>query len=116
MVSGFSGSKFNRINANMPNSTTQAWTRDEVERLISWMEDNQEQLRGKQIAWHKQVKEWLFGAEEYITVKRISEKMGSMKKTWKDAKAMQAQPGWGVKPEEGEASINQVLERRCPFF
>jgi len=55
----------NRINANMPNSTTQAWARDEVERLISWMEDNQEQLRGKQIAWHKEVKEtgiWCGGA------------------------------------------------------
>jgi len=43
--------------ANMPNSTTQAWTRDEVERLISWVENNQEQLRGKQIVWHKEVKE-----------------------------------------------------------
>jgi len=39
-----------------------------------------------------------------------------MEKTWKDGKAMQAQPGWGVKSEESEASINQVLERRCPFF
>ena len=90
---------FNRINANMPNSTTQAWARDE------------------QIAWHnKEAKEQVFGAEEHITVKRISEKMGNMKKTWKDAKAMQAQSGWGVKPEESEASTNQVLERRCPFF
>jgi len=79
----------------MPNST-----RDGVERLISWMEDNQEQLRGKQIAWHK---EQVFGAEEHITVKGISEKMGNMKKTWKDAKAVQAQSGWGVKLEESEA-------------
>ena len=30
---------FNHINANMPNSC-----KDEVEQLISWMEDNQEQL------------------------------------------------------------------------
>jgi len=52
------------------------------------MEDNQEQLRDKQIAWHKEVKEQVFGAEEHITVKRISEKIGNMKKTWKDAKAM----------------------------
>jgi len=58
----------------MPNSTTQAWTRDEVERLISWMEDNQEKLRGKQVAWHKEVKEQVFGAEEHITMKRIPEK------------------------------------------
>jgi len=31
------------------------------------MEENQEQLRGKQIAWHKEVKEQVFGAEEHIT-------------------------------------------------
>jgi len=42
--------------------------------------------------------------------------MGNMEKTWKDAKAMQAQSGWGVNPEESEASINQELQRRCPFF
>jgi len=29
---------------------------------------------------------------------------------------MQAQSGWGVKPDECEASTNQVLERKCPFF
>jgi len=69
----------------MPNSTTQAWTRDEVKGLISSMEGNQEQLRGKQIAWHKEVKEQIFGAEKHSTVKRIPEKMSNMKKIWKDA-------------------------------
>jgi len=65
------------------------------------MEDNQEQLRGKQIAWHKEkeVKKQIFGAEEHITVKRVSEKMGNMEKTWKDAKAMQSTIRVGVKPK-----------------
>jgi len=33
------------------------------------MEENQEQLRGKQIAWHKEVKEQVFGVEEHIMIK-----------------------------------------------
>ena len=28
------------------------WTTAEVERLIGWMEENLEELRGKQITWH----------------------------------------------------------------
>jgi len=43
------------------------------------------------------------------------EKMRNMKKTWKDAKAMQLQSGGVVKPERNEGSINQVLEWRCYF-
>ncbi|KAF8416864.1 hypothetical protein EV426DRAFT_721555 [Tirmania nivea] len=76
------------------------WTQEEVEQLIAWMEDNQEQLRGKQIAWYKEVKEQIFGDEDHIT----------------DAKAMQTRSGWGVKSEDNDKSINEVLERRCPFF
>ncbi|KAF8439644.1 hypothetical protein BGX38DRAFT_1206943 [Terfezia claveryi] len=86
-------------------NTPRPWMREEVERLIGWMEENQELLRGKQVVWHKD-----------ITVKRISEKMGNIKKAWKDAKAMQARSGWGIKSEENEESINEILEWRCPFF
>jgi len=35
------------------------------------MEENQEQLRRKQIAWHKEVKEQVFGMEEHIIVKLL---------------------------------------------
>ena len=47
-----------------------AWTKGEVERLIGWMEDNQQQLRGKQSAWYKVVKEEVFSTDEHITVIR----------------------------------------------
>ncbi|RPB20104.1 hypothetical protein L211DRAFT_572676 [Terfezia boudieri ATCC MYA-4762] len=101
----------------MPYSTTpRPWTREEVEQLIAWMEDNREQLRGKQVAWHKEVKEQAFANEDHITVKRISEKMGNMKKAWNAARAMQTRSGWGVRSGDNDQSINEVLERRCPFF
>ena len=29
------------------------WVKDEVEQLIAWMEDNPEELQGKQYRWHK---------------------------------------------------------------
>ena len=92
------------------------WTRDEVERIIAWMEDHEEEIRGKQVQWHKEVKEQVFADEEHIPVKRITEKMGSMRKAWKGAKAGQKRSGWGVKPKENEESINEVLERKCPGF
>lgn len=59
------------------------------------MEENEKLLRGKQIVWHKEIKEQVFGDDEYITVKRISEKISNMKKasSWKEAKAMQTHSG-----------------------
>jgi len=41
-----------------------------LERLVAWIEDNEEKLRGKQIAWHKEVKEEAFADEDHITVKK----------------------------------------------
>ena len=94
------------------------WTREEAEKLIGWMEDNQQHLRGKQMAWYKLVKEEVFAGDDYmhITVKKIADKVFNIKRSWKEAKAMQEQSGWGAKPEENETSINEVLERKCPFF
>jgi len=82
------------------------------------MENHEEEIRGKQVQWHKEVKEEVFVDEEYIPVKRTTQKMGSMRKAWKGAKAGQEQErsGWRVKPEENEESINEVLERKCPGF
>jgi len=53
------------------------------------MEDHEEEIRGKQVQWQKEVKEQVFADEEHIPVKRIIEKMGNMRKAWKDVKAMQ---------------------------
>jgi len=41
---------------------------------FGWMEDNQEILCGKQIAWHKEVKEEAFADDDHITVKKYRRK------------------------------------------
>ena len=65
--------------ANSQRASSKAWSKIEIELLVEWMEDNQEELRGKQNIWHKQVKEEVFTNEEHITVKRIVEKAVNMK-------------------------------------
>ena len=87
-----------------------------MERLVVWMEENQEKLCGKQISWQKDVKEQQFPNNDHITVKKITDKVANMKRAWKDARAMQDRSGWGVRPEDNEESINNVLERKCAFF
>ncbi|KAF8424327.1 hypothetical protein EV426DRAFT_599504 [Tirmania nivea] len=100
----------------MPSQHSGTWSKSQSERLVAWMEENQEELRGKQIKWHKLVKEQVFSNDEHITVKRITDKATNMKRSWKEARAMQQRSGWGVKAENNEASINETLERKCAFF
>ena len=89
------------------------WTRDEVERLVAWMEGNQELLRVKQIARHKQVKEEVFANEGHITVKKINENAINMKEALMEgSKAMQERSGWGVRSEDSENSINEAQSTR----
>jgi len=100
----------------MPSQHSGPWSKSESERLVAWMEENQEELRGKQITWHKLVKEQVFPSEEHITIRRITDKATNMKRSWKEARAMQQRSGWGVRAEDNETSINEALERRCLFF
>ena len=98
--------------------SNQPWTKDEMERLVAWMEENPQDLKGKQIAWHKDVKDQVFSepGDEHITVKKITEKASNMKRRWKEAKAMAELSGWGVRLEDNEQTINDVLERKCAFY
>jgi len=48
----------------------QKWKKEEFGCLITWMEENQELLRGKQIAWHKVAKDEVFSNEIHITGKK----------------------------------------------
>jgi len=60
-------------------------TREEVEGLVGWVEDRRNW--GKQIA---------FVADEvHIMVKKLSAKVGNMKRILKAAKGMQKRSGWG---------------------
>ena len=39
-------------------------TRDKLEQIVAWIEDNQELLRGKQTAWHKDIKDQVFANDD----------------------------------------------------
>ncbi|KAF8426188.1 hypothetical protein EV426DRAFT_704117 [Tirmania nivea] len=58
-------------NPNSEEKTYKAWSKEEVEKLIGWMEENQEALRGLQRKCYKYVKEEVFADDENITVNRI---------------------------------------------
>ena len=95
----------------------QQWAKEEVEQLVGWMEDNISCLDGKQLTWHKEVKEDLFPENDIITVKKINNKVNNMKKHWKDARAMAEHSGWGLQnQDDNEDSINAKLECKCPFY
>ena len=64
------------------------------------MEEKRQDLKGKQLACHKEMKDEVFAADDHITVKEIGEKAGNMKKCWKLAKAKQDLSGWGVRLED----------------
>lgn len=82
------------------------WSKEEVERLIGWMERNLEDARGKQVAWHKSVKDEVFGNDKHITVKMISDKLTDLKNQWMAAKAMLS--NWGFEDDDEQST----LERR----
>ena len=43
---------------------TVPWSKDEIDRLVGWMEENRDNLKGKQSNWHKDVKEEVFPNHE----------------------------------------------------
>jgi hypothetical protein len=88
------------------------WKLEELENLITWMEENHEVLRGKPADWVNKVKEEVFSDNEHVTVKKLKDKYTNMKKAWKDAKAMQEQSGFGLKEEDCERSINGIVDQR----
>ncbi|KAF8457675.1 hypothetical protein BGX38DRAFT_1156646 [Terfezia claveryi] len=92
------------------------WTLEEVERMVTWMEENPELLQGKQVTWHKELKQEVFPDEEHITVKKITDKATNMKRAWKEAKALQDSPGCELIAVDNERSIKELLEKKCTFF
>lgn len=92
------------------------WTLEEVERMVTWMEENPELLQGKQVTWHKELKQEVFPDEEHITVKKITDKATNMKRAWKEAKALQDSTGCELIAVDSERSIKELLEKKCTFF
>ena len=61
------------------------------------MERTQELLRGSAVHWMAKVKEAVFADNEDKDVKKIKTKYHNMKTSWKAAKKLQEESGFGVK-------------------
>jgi hypothetical protein len=83
-----------------------SWDTTELEKLISWMEHNQELLRGSTNTWTRKLKDTVFADYEHIDVKKIKAKYHNFRTSWKAAKKLQDQSGFGLKEDDCEASIN----------
>lgn len=87
--------------------------KEDAERLVHWMEENQQSLQGRASAWHTDVKQQVFAQNEAITVKRIREKAQNMRNAWRNARRLLEQSGAGV----GDAAeLNAILNSKCPLF
>ena len=78
------------------------------------MEGNHERLRGKPADWINRVKEDVFSDNEgfkHITVQKVRDKYGNLKRAWKDAKTMQEQSGFGIREEDCERTINGIVKQ-----
>jgi len=87
------------------------WLKENMERLVCWMEENQQSLCGKQSVWHKDVKEQVFAKGGETTMKQIGEKVQNMENAWGGSHKLQDQSGEGVRSED-----NALLESKCPLF
>ena len=83
-----------------------AWTDDELKRFIGWVEENQEAIRGSTLTWTARLKDTVFGEEDHIDQKRIKTKFHNMKNSWKAAKQMQNQSGFGLTEADCVSSVN----------
>jgi len=84
--------------------------------LLGWMEENQELLRGAAVVWMAKVKEAIFADNRDKDVKKIKFKYHNMKNSWKAAKKLQEESGFGVKEDDCTDSVNEVLNKKCKFF
>jgi hypothetical protein len=62
------------------------WDDSNLEKLLAWMEENQEPLRSSTVLWTVKAKEALFADNSDIDVKKIKAKYHNMKNSWKAAK------------------------------
>ena len=92
------------------------WTKEEMERLVCWMEEDVESLHGKRAVWHKDVKAQVFAEDEEMTLIRIRDKAQNMKKAWSEARKLREQSGSGVRAEDQVPSFNALLESKCLLF
>ena len=91
-----------------------AWQTEELEILITCMEENHERLRGKPVDCIYRVKEDFLSDNEgfkHITVQKTRDKCGNLKRAWKDAETMQEQSDFGIREEDCERPTNGTVKQ-----
>ena len=91
------------------------WQKEDIERLIGWIEDHVNLMQGKPSEWTKRAKE-VFSLDNHISTTKIRDKARNMRTAYNRAKQMQLQSGWRLTVEDVEQSIHDRLEKICQFF
>jgi len=92
---------------------TFVWERSDVERLVDWMVENQEALKGRKGAWVKVCKEQVFGNQPGVTTGRIGVKYNNLKASWAAIRKKIGGNGWEVR---GGGTVDAELEEKYPFY
>lgn len=94
------------------------WQKEEVERLIGWLEGHVDLTEGKQSEWTKRAKEEVFSLDDHISTDKIRYKTRNLQTAYNKANRMRLQLGWGLglAEEDVEQSIRGRLEKTCQFF
>ena len=85
------------------------WETAELEKLLSWMEENPQLLHGSIHTWTQKLKEAVFTDSNHIDLKNIKAKYYNMRTSWRAAKQLQDQSGFGLKEDDCESSINNGM-------
>ncbi|KZZ97857.1 hypothetical protein AAP_00118 [Ascosphaera apis ARSEF 7405] len=98
------------------------WTSQQLEALLSWMENNHEIVTGSSkstAAISRVVKDQAFKDDGLIDPKKIKEKMYHLYHLYKDCRKMLNQTGQGVTREDNASNIgtiDQKIARKCPYY
>ena len=94
------------------------WQKDEVERLVGWIEEHVDLLQGKPSGWTRQAKEEAFSSsrDDHISANKIRDKVRNLQVVYNKAKQLQLRSGWGLTEEDVEQPVHDRLEKICRFF
>lgn len=95
--------------------STRGWKREEVEKLVTWIVEN-EPATGDSIAtWTKRAKEEALPEDDNIDVKKIKSKFNNTRNSYKTAKEFLSQPGYRVTKEDRRNAIHSEIHMQFPF-
>lgn len=89
--------------------STRGWKREETEKLVAWIEENEPATRGSIATWAKHAKEEAFPEDENIDVKKIKSKFHNLKSSYKAARVVLEQSGYGVTKEDHGNTLHREI-------